>query len=330
MSEGTGRNQPATASLSAGLDGLHTTTNLALADAPQDSVRFVKDAPSPTASNQNNLQDNHKNNHQSNSQNNLQDQKTKRIISFLSIIRQLSGRDVHFDIETSNNFPTGAGLASSASGFAALTLAANQLLELGLSGKELSRLARMGSGSAARSIFGGFVEMHLDPNAFASPLASAESWPLEVVIAVTSEAEKQKGSTQAMQLSRDTSPCYPAWVETHAADIRSAKNAIARRDFEQLAEVAEASCLKMHATIMTSLPPTLYWNPGTLAVMQRVVQLRQAGTAAFFTVDAGPQVKVFCEPSQGAQVEAALAETPGVLRTLATKVGGEPQVRFMP
>lgn len=296
-------NLPAVGSISIGLDALCTTTTVSLADGPCDSILFDGDEAGT---------------------------KTTRIADFLSLVRQLSGKDVRFRVETGNNFPTGAGLASSASGFAALALAVDRGLGLGLSGDALCRLARQGSGSAARSIYGGFVEMAAGEDATAWPLADASSWPLDVVVAITSEAEKATGSTEAMERSRDTSPFYASWVANHAADMDAARDAIGRRDFERLADVSESSCLKMHATIMASRPPVVYWSGATVDAMRRVRALRREGVAAFFTIDAGPQVKAVCEPGHGAAVAAALQEIPGVARTIVSGIGGTPTVTARP
>lgn len=293
-------NLPATGSISIGLEALWTTTSMSFSDGLADSVRF-DDVET-------------------------EDEKAARIIGFLSVIRQIYGEETRLRVDTRNNFPTGAGLASSASGFAALSLAADRLLGLGLSREALAGLARQGSGSAARSIYGGFVEMTAGEDSTARPLAASETWPLEVVIAITSEAEKETGSTAAMQLTRETSPYFASWVTTHAADMKAARDAIAGRDFEQLADVCESNCLKMHATIMTSRPPLVYWNGVTLDVLHTVRQLRKAGVPAFFTIDAGPQVKVVCETDYTGTVEAALRGIPGVQRSVTSRIGGEPGV----
>ncbi len=219
-------------------------------------------------------------------------------------------------IDTRNNFPTAAGLASSASGFAALAVAVDALLELGMSDAQLSVLARRGSGSAARSIFGGFVRLDLgtDSNStVAAPLLDAAQWPLEVVIAVTQSGPKETSSGEGMERSRKTSPLYQAWTECVAADLETARAAIEQRDFAALAAVSEASFLAMHAVMISSRPGLLYMKPASLAAIQRVRELRRDGLAAFCTMDAGPQVKVICLPESADDVAAALRELPGVV-----------------
>ncbi|MEM1089336.1 MAG: diphosphomevalonate decarboxylase [Pseudomonadota bacterium] len=219
-------------------------------------------------------------------------------------------------IDTRNNFPTAAGLASSASGFAALALAVDALLELGMSKAELSVLARRGSGSAARSIFGGFVQLKLGQDSdstTAAPLLDAARWPLEVVIAVTQAGPKETSSGEGMERSRLTSPLYQAWTECVPGDLEKARDAIERRDFGALAEVSEASFLAMHAVMISSRPGLLYMKPASLRCVERVRELRREGLAAFCTMDAGPQVKIICLPEAADDVEAALRETPGVV-----------------
>jgi diphosphomevalonate decarboxylase len=249
-----------------------------------------------------------------------------RITPCLDLLRSLAGETARARVASSNNFPTGAGLASSASGFAALVGAADVALGLALPARELSRIARQGSGSAARSIFGGFVQMHAGTAAdggdsFAEPLLPGDDWPLNVVVAVTSRREKAVGSGAGMILSSASSVYYPAWVKSHPADMAAARTAIATRDFEALADVSESSCLKMHAAAMAARPPLVYFSGTTIDGIELIRELRRSGVAVFFTVDAGPQIKAVCEPSAAAQVRAALAGLPGVLDVVVSELG---------
>jgi diphosphomevalonate decarboxylase len=249
-----------------------------------------------------------------------------RVTACLDILRGLAGVDVRARVSSRNSFPTGAGLASSASGFAALASAAALALGLKLSPRELSIIARRASGSAARSIFGGFVEMHVAKRAdgtdsFAEPLLRAEEWPLDVVVAITATREKDVGSGSGMTRSAESSPYYRAWVESHPADMVTARAAIAARDFAALGEVAETNCLKMHAAAMAASPPLIYWNGATVECLHRVRALRAEGVPVFFTIDAGPQVKAVCAPGARNAVRAALVDVPGVLDTLVTGLG---------
>ena len=223
-------------------------------------------------------------------------------------------------IDSGNDFPTSAGLASSASGFAALITAVNAHCELGMNDDMCSEWARIGSASAARSIFGGFVAL-VPPQWQALRLAPHEHWPLEVVVAVTSNEAKSVSSGEGMERSRLTSPYYNAWLRDAATDFADASQAISDQDFGALAAVAELNCLKMHALMLTSQPTLSYWTPASLACMDRVRALREEGENVFFTVDAGPQIKAVCLPDSADTVAAALAETPGVIDIIRSPLG---------
>lgn len=250
----------------------------------------------------------------------------ERVARFLDIIRERSGLLRSAMIHTTNSFPTGAGLASSASGFAALALASCHASGLSLSENELGALARRGSGSAARSMFGGFVEMHRGSmpdgsDAVAEQLAGPDHWPLVVLVVVTDTGPKSMGSTRAMSLSRETSPFYDAWVSGQERDLALARQAIRDRDFQLLADISEHSCLKMHGVMLASRPSVMYWNAVTVALVKAVRELRTAGVPVFFTIDAGPQVKIVTEPGYRDRVYAAVRDVPGTRQILETKPG---------
>lgn len=249
-----------------------------------------------------------------------------KVSACLDLLRRRAGVTARARVESRNNFPTGAGLASSASGFAALVGAGARALGLELSDRELSILARQGSGSAARSIFGGYVQMHAGHEAdgsdsFAEPLLPVEHWPLEVVVAITARGEKEVGSGQGMASSERSSPYYREWVAAQPADLAGARRAIESRDFGALADLAEHSCLKMHAAAMAGVPPLLYWNGVTIECVHVIRAMRRSGAEVFFTIDAGPQVKAVCSPAARPGVAAAMAAVPGVLDVLVTKLG---------
>lgn len=242
----------------------------------------------------------------------------------LDLLRPVDGPRCR--VTSRNNFPTGAGLASSASGHAALVTAAAAVFDLELDRRALSMIARRGSGSAARSIFGGYCEMHAGvsetgADCFAEGLFEPAHWPLEVVVAITDSGPKAVSSREGMNRTMATSPYYPAWVASVAPDLDRARRAIAERDFPELAEVAEASALKMHASALAAEPGLLYWNAATVACLHAVRELRDEGLAVFFTVDAGPQVKAVCLPADADAVALSLAAIPGVTRVLRTGLG---------
>lgn len=289
-------NRPAVPSLSVTLDALYTRTSIRF-DPALDRDTFTIDGRQEAGA-------------------------ASRVSRCLDEFRQRAGCGQFAAVNTRNNFPTGAGLASSASGFAALVVAADRALGLELPRDELSRIARHSSGSAARSLYGGFVEMPLSPEGeTAYPLLDADAWPLSVVVAVTETGVKETGSTEGMRLTARTSDYYDAWLAAADADFRAARDAVARRDFRALARVSEKSCLKMHALMLSADPGLIYWNEATVACLHRVRALRAAGVAVFFTMDAGPQVKAVCPERERSRVAASLGALPGVMEVLESGLG---------
>jgi diphosphomevalonate decarboxylase len=250
-----------------------------------------------------------------------------RVSRFLDVVRLRADLTLPAEVWTRNWVPTAAGLASSASGFAALALAASRAAGLNLLPSELSALARQGSGSAARSIFGGFVEMAPGTlpdgsDAVAQPLLAPGAWDVRLVVAMTTPGPKPIGSTQAMDRTRASSPYYQAWLASVPADLAEARAAIAACDLPRLGAVAERSALRMHASALAAEPAILYWTPATVGVLRAVAAARaESGLAAYFTIDAGPHVKVLCRAADAAQVAALLESVPGVLRTLVAAPG---------
>jgi diphosphomevalonate decarboxylase len=224
------------------------------------------------------------------------------------------------NVSSDCNFPIAAGLASSASSFAALVVAACGAANEHRDRLELARLAGSASGSAARSLYPGLVlltagESDIDVRTI------TEDWPLQLVVAVTEESAKSVSSGEAMKRSAATSPFYQQWVDQQPIDIASAIEAVRDKDFLRLAVVAEHNCLKMHSLMWTSRPPVVYWNRATLACMQTVRDLQSDGVPVFFTIDAGPQLKAVCLPEAANAVENALQATEGVGRTLRSGLG---------
>ncbi|MFC1997234.1 diphosphomevalonate decarboxylase [Chloroflexota bacterium] len=247
-----------------------------------------------------------------------------RASEFLERVRGMAGIDLFAHIESNNNFPMGAGIASSASAFAALALAASKAAGLDLDEPRLSRLARSGSGSACRSVPGGFVEWladGCDPDSKAVSIAPPEHWDLRDCVAVISREHKPTGSTEGHALAH-TSPLQTARVDGAPQRLTRCRKAILARDFEAFAEVTELDNNLMHAVMMTSRPQLLYWQPATIAIMKAVQDWRREGLAVCYTVDAGPNVHVICERAYQEQVEARLRQMPGVLDVLVAYPGG--------
>ncbi len=220
-------------------------------------------------------------------------------------------------VSSIDHLPTAAGLASSASGFAALTVAAAAAFEFDLPTAALSAWSRMGSGSAARSVFGGFVRLDAGVapdghDCVAQPLQGTEDWPLRLVVVQTTRGPKPIGSTEGMQASADTSPYYRPWVDTSINDLDAAQTAIQARDLPALGAVVEHSCFKMHACMMATVPPIVYWKPASLAVIHEVWAAREDGLPGYVTMDAGPHVKVLCHARDAEAIAARCRAVPGV------------------
>ena len=202
-------------------------------------------------------------------------------------------------VTSSNNFPTAAGLASSSSAFSALALAATHASQRSFTPKELSVLARQGSGSACRSIWGGWVRWNKGiqedgTDSHGIPIAGSDHWDVCMIIAVVSSQPKKVGSTKGMLASEQTSPFYSSWVQTAQEDVEKAQIALMNKDIKTLGECMEHSTIKMHATMMTTQPTIRYWKPKSLAIIELVENLRNEGFSCYQTMDAGPNVKILC------------------------------------
>jgi len=221
-------------------------------------------------------------------------QEGSRFAPFFDRLRRVLGVTMHFRAESRNDFPSAAGLASSSSGFAALAVGCSRLAGRELSPDRLSDLARTGSASAARSVFGGFVLFPAGARS-ARALHGPEFWPeLRILVAVVTRAPKPVSSRQAMERTRAGSPYYRQWLRSSAALLAPALEALRRRDLERLGEAVLLSYSRMHASILSADPPILYWLPSTVGVIQECRRLRGEGIGAWETIDAGPQVKVLC------------------------------------
>ncbi len=240
-----------------------------------------------------------------------QDQKSlNKAKVILDIVREMAGFDTHAKIESKNFVPTAAGLASSASGLAALAGAASTAAGLELDEKELSRLARRGSGSASRSIYGGFAEWQKgtsDEDSVAVPVDDAD-WDIGMIFIIVDDKRKDVSSTEGMRRVVETSPYYEGWVSSAAKDLEDIKVAIADKDIVTTGEIAERSALKMHALNLSANPPFNYWSPDSIIAMRKVTELREQGYPVYLTMDAGPNVKLICRASQMDELYTILRE----------------------
>ncbi len=294
------RNIPAVGSLSITLDGLTTTTRVVFDPGLGADTFVLGGRPAPAME--------------------------ARVTSCLDLLRQRTGVETRALVESNNDFPTAAGLASSASGFAALVVAADCALRAGIATDDLADLARQASGSAARSLFGGFVEISLirgDQGVAprTEQVLEPSLWPLGVVVAVTDTGPKDVGSTEGMVRTERTSPYYSAWVDSSEEDLAEARAAVERLDFSVLADISELSCLKMHAVMLSARPGLVYWNGATVECVRLIRKLRADGVGVFFTIDAGPQVKAICLPEARDRVARELAAVPGVGRIIESGIG---------
>lgn len=294
---------PANGSISMNLDGLFTTTSVTF-DPTFSEDSFVLNSQSITGA------------------------PLQRVVHFLENIRQMAGISEKAQITSDNNFPTGAGIASSASAFAALAVASSHAANLELTERELSRLARTGSGSACRSVPTGFVEWQagVDHNSsYAYSIASSTHWDLVDCIAIVAREHKITGSTAGHSLAKSSLLQVTRITDTpRRLDI--CRQAILNCDFEAFADITELESNLMHAIMLTSTPRLMYWEPATIGIMQSVQSWRNSGLPVCYTIDAGPNVHVLTLSTYVSQISKLLAEHPGVYEVLTAKTGGAAQL----
>jgi diphosphomevalonate decarboxylase len=287
-------NLPATGSLSLSLDALTTETTVAFDESLAADVLILDGEPAKP-------------------------EQLARITNFLDLVRAAAGVPIRACVTSRNDFPTASGLASSASGFAALALAATRAANLTLEAEALSILARRGSGSAARSVFGGLVRMRTgtaSEESFAEPVETVAPGFLDnlrIVIAVVGGGvPKTHGSRDAMDHTAATSPMYRAWLELVPKDLAAAEAAIAKGDLAALGAITESNAFAMHASAIAARPAILYWRPATLAVLEEVRGIRATGRASWATMDAGPHVKILTTVADADLISQAIVDIPGV------------------
>ncbi|NNM67866.1 MAG: diphosphomevalonate decarboxylase [Spirochaetales bacterium] len=292
-------NTPATGSLAVTLDELTTLTRACVNSEPQDEI-WVNGLLQPT----------------------------QRFASFLNSLKAEAGLNgTFFRVESQNNFPTAAGLASSSSGFAALTgafFALAEQLDSRLPRPSLTRmseLAREGSGSAARSIFGGFTLLDAGSR-WALPLHHQDFWPdFRILIGIVSENSKAVSSRNAMEVSRKTSPYFSEWVTSSVELLQRSLESLEHRDWATLGPLIRQSYLRMFATMFTSSPPLILWQPQSVAILHTLENLRKEGANVWETMDAGPQVKIFCPADELTDIQRQLETQLPDVRWMAARPG---------
>lgn len=292
---------PVNSSVAIALDNLTTTTTVEfLANLKEDQVQLVGEG--------------------------FEAGEVEKVAKHLDRVREIAKINLKAKVVSQNSFPKAAGMASSASGFAALTVAAAGAAELNLSEKELSILARQGSGSASRSVPGNVSVWYTGETSgesYAGKIDFPKSWKIKVLLVMAEGTGAKKiGSTEGMALSKKNCPYYSIAVEEANSNINKLKEAMAKGDWSAFGKVIEDECYRLHAVCMTTTPNILYWKGVTVEVFQTLYKLREKGIEAFFTVDAGPHVHVIVKEENVEQVKKALAELSGVKKIIETGVGG--------
>ncbi len=292
---------PMNGSISLTLDGLGATTSVTF-DAALRRDRFVLDGQERVG------------------------READRVERFLDQVRAKAGLSERALVESQSEVPVGAGLASSAAGFAALAVAASAAAGVEYSPRELSIFARKGSGSACRSIFGGLVEWRKGSrmdgeDSVAEQLVPPEAWDLGMAIAVAKASPKEIGSTEGMERSTQA-PGYVHWISTVEGDLAAARRAIRDRDLRTLGLVAESNATKMHLSAATASPPVIYWTETTAKLVKAVVSLRETeGVEGWFTIDAGPNVAVLARAADLERVAERLRQVENVERVAIHRAG---------
>lgn len=291
----TAENLPATSSLALNLDGLTTKTEVSFAEADKVVINGAQADPS-------------------------------RYTAYFDRIRKTLHTDAKYLVKSESTFPTAAGLASSSSGFAALTLGCMALEQDHVDRAVASDLARFGSASAARAVYGGFTILPKGSRT-ASPLFSPDHWPeLRVLIAIVKKDEKSVSSRKAMELARTTSPFYSKWVESSEQLYQDALEACRQKNLPLLGRAMQQSYLSMFSTMFTSVPPVMYWEPESIAIIQACDEMRKKGIQVWETMDAGPQVKMLCLDSDIEKIQQVLQRLNPTIEVLLSRPGGEAKI----
>lgn len=287
---------PATPSISLALDSLKTTTTVQFIRADADEVLINGREVSGL--------------------------ERERVVRYLDLWRGEGLLAGHVRMESENSFPMASGLASSSSAFAALATALNELSETHITPSQISRLARRGSGSAARSVTGGLSSLSNGDDPAARLLVPAEQVPWGMVVGIVDSEPKQYSSREGMRLSEQTSPYYRRWVLQARHDYRYMLHALRSWDIKEVGEIAESNSNAMHGCMLATRPTLMYWYAGTMDIMHEVVHWRSEGLHAYYTVDAGSHVAVLCHLDDLEEVTKRMQGIQSVNRVIANRAGG--------
>ena len=249
-----------------------------------------------------------------------------RILPPLKYLSQFSQAKDYLVIQSHNNFPTSSGLASSASGISSLVTAYEAHYDLNLDVKDREEACLLGSGSAPRSLFGGFVLMDHNNGYRCTQILEKQEWALDVLICIVSKEQKKISSREGMEISRKTSPFYKDWLSVNDQHIYLALNAIKEKDIIALEKVAEENCKMMHEVMETSIPSISYMTNLTHSCLSEIENLRSLGHKLFYTVDAGPQVKIICDPESSKIIKDTIIDRTDVIDVIQAGLGGSPRI----
>lgn len=248
----------------------------------------------------------------------VEGEKKDRVVRFLDIVRKKAGKKIFARVDSKNNFPSDAGIASSASAFSALSLAASKAIGLSLSEKELSILARRGSGSASRSVNDGFSEWVAgtsDKTSYSKSIAKPTFWDLRDLVTVVSNKAKKSSSTEGHSVAT-TSPFFATRQKNIKSRIKNLKRFLLSKNFEKFGQLLEEEAIELHVMAMTSKPAIYYWNEGTVEVMSTIRALREEGTLCYYTMDAGPNVHVICLGKDEKKIMSRLKRLKSVIKII--------------
>lgn len=257
---------------------------------------------------------------------NMEGEKREKVVRHLNLIRNMANSKLNAKAVSKNNFPSAAGMASSASGFAALTVAACASLGMNLDKKQISILSRQGSGSSCRSIYGGYVEWikgEQSKDSYALQFADENYFDIRDIIAIVEQEEKKVSSRAGMTETIKTCPLYSSRVNAAEENLIKIKKAIKEKNFSEIGKISEFDCLLMHATMITTVPSLLYWSPETVKIIKLVQEWREEGLESYFTIDAGPNVHVLSLPENVKEIEKRLRELKEIKDIKNCKIGND-------